>query len=148
MVDILKQDERRSLMSRIRGKDSKPELLVRRWLHARGIRYRLHDASLPGRPDLVLRRYNAVILVHGCFWHRHPGCLLAYEPKTNVSFWTEKFRRNIERDSRVCRELQEAGWRILVIWECGLRERKALAGRLDAVLEWLYSGTAYKEIGR
>jgi DNA mismatch endonuclease, patch repair protein len=105
-------------MSGIRGKDTSPELKVRRYLHAAGFRFRLHARELPGRPDLVLPRYRAVIQVHGCFWHQHPGCELAVMPTTRPEFWRQKLDGNRERDVRNKKKLEEMGWRVFEVWEC------------------------------
>ncbi|MFC3550728.1 very short patch repair endonuclease [Lysobacter cavernae] len=120
MVDILTPEQRSAQMSRIRGSDTKLELLVRRALHARGFRYRLGGAGLPGRPDLVLPRYRMVVFVHGCFWHGH-ACPLFRLPKTRPEFWRDKIESNQSRDERVLAQLAEMGWRACVIWECSLR---------------------------
>lgn len=112
--------QRRLNMSRIRGRDTKPEMLIRRGLHARGLRYRLHDRSLPGRPDLVFSRYRTAVFIHGCFWHAH-GCTLSKLPATRQIFWQEKLTANAERDRRAIETLQALGWRVLVVWECALR---------------------------
>ncbi len=111
------------MMSGIRGSNTSPELAVRKHLHAAGFRYRLHVPSLPGRPDIVLPRLKSVVLVHGCFWHRHEQCKYAYIPKSNVSFWAKKFEANVKRDKLVRNQLKKAGWRIHVIWECEVHER-------------------------
>lgn len=105
-------------MSRIRGKHTVPELLVRKALFAAGFRYRLHPRSLPGRPDIALPAVRAVVLVHGCFWHRHQGCRFAYTPKTSVRFWLEKFASNVRRDKLVKAALRKDGWRVFTVWEC------------------------------
>jgi DNA mismatch endonuclease (patch repair protein) len=118
MPDIVPPHKRSEMMSGIRGRDTKPELEVRRYLHALGLRYRLHVADLPGRPDIVFPRHGAVVFVHGCFWHRHPGCRFAYQPKSNEEFWTSKFAKNIERDKRDALALTAMGWRVFVAWEC------------------------------
>lgn len=133
-------DERSRLMSRIRGKDTRPELLIRKGLFARGFRYRLHQRGLPGKPDLVLRRYGAVIFVHGCFWHGH-DCHLFRIPKTNTEFWTNKIKSNCERDQENRRKLLSAGWRVLEIWECALRGKQQmdLDGVIDIAAGWLKS---------
>jgi DNA mismatch endonuclease (patch repair protein) len=107
------------MMSGIRGKNTKPELIVRRFLHSAGLRFRLH-AKLPGKPDLVLPKYRTVVFVHGCFWHRHEGCRYATMPTSNPVFWQEKFTSNVRRDAMVRRQLEELGWRVLVIWACQL----------------------------
>lgn len=108
------------MMSGIRGKDTKPELVIRRGLHALGFRYRLHDRQLPGRPDLVLPRWRAVIQIHGCFWHGH-DCPLFRWPQTRQEFWRAKIGRNVERDREVNEALDRAGWRVLTVWECALK---------------------------
>ncbi|USE81520.1 DNA mismatch endonuclease Vsr [Cupriavidus gilardii] len=119
-------------MSGIRGKNTRPEIRLRKFLHKAGFRYRLHDRSLPGSPDVVLPRYRTVILVHGCFWHRHRNCRLATTPGTNVEFWQRKFSSNVERDSLAVQKLLDGGWRVIVVWECGLKS--AAAGQS---LDWL-----------
>jgi len=137
MADFLSPVERSQRMTRIRSKDTVPEITLRRALHSRGFRYRLNDKQLPGKPDLVLAKYRAVIFVHGCFWHRHGGCKVATTPKSNTSFWTEKFDRNVARDTRVTDQLISKGWRVLVAWECELdssRKAEVTADRLAAEL--------------
>lgn len=120
--DPLTPDQRRFNMSRIRGADTAPELMVRRGLHALGLRFRLHDRKLPGTPDLVFASARAVILVHGCFWHGH-DCVLGVRPRTNAAFWDTKVNRNQQRDQAVNEALIAAGWRVATIWECALRGR-------------------------
>jgi DNA mismatch endonuclease (patch repair protein) len=120
MTDVLTPEQRRLNMSRIRGRDTKPEMLVRRGLHARGLRYRLQDRKLPGRPDLVFPKYRVVILVHGCFWHGH-HCPLFRLPATRPEFWAAKISSNRRRDERSHEGLRALGWRILTIWECSLK---------------------------
>ena len=130
MTDRISEARRSWNMSRIRGKDTKPEIAVRSMLHKLGYRFRLHRNDLPGQPDIVLPSRKTVILVHGCYWHRHPGCKYAYSPKSRVDFWEKKFADNITRDRRNMVELQSIGWRVLVIWECELREPDELKNRL------------------
>lgn len=120
MVDILTPAQRRLNMSRIRGRDTNPELLLRKGLHKRGLRYRLHVRTLPGRPDIVLPRFCAVIQVHGCFWHGH-DCPMFKTPATRTEFWMKKINGNRVRDRKAFRELQQDGWRIATVWECSLR---------------------------
>ncbi|MCQ4348920.1 DNA mismatch endonuclease Vsr [Pseudomonas stutzeri] len=120
MTDFLSPAERSDRMSRIRGKDTKPEIALRKALHGLGLRYRLHGAGLPGKPDLVFPRYRTVVFVHGCFWHRHSGCNIATTPKSNTQFWLEKFEKNVERDARVITQLQMMGWKVITVWECEL----------------------------
>ena len=121
-MDTLTPEQRSATMSRIRSKDTKPEMVVRRHLHALGFRYRLHVSKLPGRPDIVLPKWRTVIFVNGCFWHRHEGCKIATMPKSNVEFWTAKFQRNVERDTKGQAALKAAGWKVIVIWECELKK--------------------------
>lgn len=120
MVDSLTPAQRSARMARIRGKDTAPEVTLRRGLHKLGFRYRLHNQLLPGRPDIVLPFYKTVVLVHGCFWHRHQGCKVANTPKSNVEFWQAKFTRNVERDLATSQRLMELGWQVIVVWECEL----------------------------
>lgn len=120
MADILTPSERSERMSRIRGKDSQPELALRRVLHRLGLRYRLHDSRLPGKPDLVFPRHKTVVFVHGCFWHRHQGCKIATTPKSNTGFWQEKFMKNTARDMRNIAALEDLGWKVYIAWECEL----------------------------
>ncbi|MAO93618.1 MAG: very short patch repair endonuclease [Rhodospirillaceae bacterium] len=120
MTDRISKEHRSWNMSRIRGKDTKLEVLLRSLLHRRGFRFRLHAPGLPGKPDIVLPKYRTVIFVHGCFWHRHEGCSNATMPKTRTEFWTEKFHRTVERDARKKTELEALGWQILTVWECEL----------------------------
>lgn len=127
MVDRLTPDQRRLNMSRVRAKDTRPEMIVRRLLHSLGFRFRLHCRDLPGRPDIVLPRYRAAIFVHGCFWHGH-DCSLFRMPATRTEFWAAKIAVNRRRDGDAVSGLRDAGWRSLLIWECALRGR----GRLPA----------------
>ena len=117
-------------MSRIRSRDTRPELCVRSLLHGLGYRFRVHRKDLPGNPDIVLPRHKLIIFVHGCFWHRHKGCRFAYTPKSRVEFWERKLGGNVERDIRVRKELRTLGWRVAVVWECELRNRAKLEARL------------------
>lgn len=139
MTDIVDKSERSRMMRNIRHKDTKPELIVRRYLHRVGFRYRLHDRKLPGKPDIVLSRYRAVVLVHGCYWHRHKGCKFAYNPKSRAEFWTTKFARNVERDAEIKQLLADQGWRVMTIWECALRDNKIRDTGLEAVADWIRS---------
>ena len=136
MVDTLTKSQRSHRMSRIRGRDTKPEMVVRRMAHALGYRFRLHRRDLPGRPDLVFPRLKAVIFVHGCFWHRHPDpkCRLARMPKSKISFWRNKLEGNRQRDLRKQQELANQGWRVLILWECELKDKVAIAHKLRLFL--------------
>lgn len=127
--DIMSRERRSALMGRIRGRDTGPEMTVRRLLHAMGYRFRLHVRDLPGKPDIVFRGRRVALFVHGCFWHRH-DCGLAYVPKTRAEFWQRKFDGNVARDRRTKRELEVAGWRVVTVWECQLDDLAFLAGRL------------------
>lgn len=123
MADIVDRETRSRLMAGIKGSNTKPELTVRRFLHSRGFRYRL-DSKLPGRPDIVLPKHGVAVFVHGCFWHRHPGCKFAYVPKSNLPFWMEKFDANVARDKRAARTLRRLGWRVMTIWACSLDSKR------------------------
>ena len=120
MADTLTPAQRSERMSRIRSRDTKPEITLRAELHRLGFRFRVNRTSLPGKPDIVLARYRAVIFVHGCFWHRHHGCKVATTPKSNTDFWKEKFSRNVARDEKVRKQLLGLGWRVITAWECEL----------------------------
>ena len=122
MTDKISKAHRSWNMSRIRGKDTTPEILLRKLLHRAGYRFRLHSPNLPGKPDIVLKKYKTVIFVHGCFWHRHEDCPGATLPKTRTGFWLDKFRGTVERDRRKQKELEEAGWRVVTVWECQLNK--------------------------
>jgi DNA mismatch endonuclease (patch repair protein) len=117
-------------MAAIRGKDTAPELAIRRILHAMGMRFRLHRKDLPGSPDIVLPRHRTVVFVHGCFWHRHEGCRYITTPKTRQEFWLAKFESNVFRDRRNQAKLEQLGWHVLVVWECELRKPEALRRRI------------------
>ena len=123
MSDVLTKEQRHFNMSHIRGKDTRPEEIVRKYLFSKGYRYRKNDSRYPGKPDLVLPKYHTVIFVHGCFWHRHPGCRYATTPSTNREFWQRKFDRNTARDRDVQNQLKADGWNVIVVWECELPER-------------------------
>jgi DNA mismatch endonuclease (patch repair protein) len=134
-MDRLDPQARSRLMSKVRGKNTKPELAVRTYLHAMGLRFRLHDATLPGRPDLILKSRRAVVFVHGCFWHGHVGCRKARVPKTRAEFWKSKMDTNAARDRRSIRKLRSMGWRVFVVWQCEISER-----RLDRLYRRIVAG--------
>lgn len=134
MPDVLTPKQRKYCMSRIRGTNTRPELLVRRLVHALGYRYRLHVRTLPGCPDLVLPRHKKVIFVHGCFWHRHRCKYGRPQPQTNAAFWERKLLGNVQRDKRNLLALRRAGWRILTIWECQTRNSQQILDRLTKFL--------------
>ena len=137
MADIVDPQTRSRMMSGIRGKDTKPEMVVRRLLHGMGCRYRLHAKDLPGKPDIVFRRLRLAIFVHGCFWHRHPDpeCKLAPMPKSRVEFWTEKLEGNRARDEANVTSLEAMGWKVLVLWQCQLKDREWLANALRVAVD-------------
>jgi DNA mismatch endonuclease, patch repair protein len=130
VTDRISKEKRSWNMSRIRAVNTKPELVVRSLLHRNGFRYRLHVRALPGCPDIVLPRWKTAVLVHGCFWHRHQGCHLAYTPKSRKAFWTKKFEGNVNRDKKASTMLRRLGWRVFVVWECELQNHDRLARRL------------------
>jgi len=133
-MDTVSRQKRSEIMGRVKSKDTRPEMTVRRITHRMGYRYRLHRKKLPGKPDLVFPGRKKVIFVHGCFWHRHPGCPNTRTPKSDVDRWETKFRQNQERDQRVYSELQAQGWDVLVIWECQTKDESLLAELVDRFL--------------
>ncbi|HEY2961664.1 MAG TPA: very short patch repair endonuclease [Pyrinomonadaceae bacterium] len=147
MADVVDSETRSRMMAGIRGKDTQPELLIRRALHRRGFRYRLHVASLPGKPDLVFPRQHAVIQVNGCFWHCHE-CHLFKWPSSRVQFWRTKIMRNREKDAEASAALVRAGWRVLTVWECAFkgRTRRKEDDVITDVATWLVSGRGNKTL--
>lgn len=143
MADKLNTQQRHHCMSRIRGKDTKPELLVRKGLHARGFRFRLQDRNLPGRPDIVLPKYGVAIMVNGCFWHGHGGCRYAIKPKSNIEFWETKIARNKHRDEVTAAHLEALGWTVIVVWECELRGKAE--ARIQTLAEEIRSAGELKK---
>ncbi len=135
MVDTVDVETRSRIMGRVRGKGTAPEMMVRRFVFSLGYRYRLHDARLPGKPDLVFAGRKKIIFVHGCFWHRHEGCALARIPKSKTQFWLQKLTANKERDIRNLTALRELGWCVLVVWECELSDDQALRQRITKFLD-------------
>ena len=132
-LDTLIKEKRSWNMSKIRSKNTKPEITVRSKLHKAGYRFRLHVKGLPGKPDIVLPKYNTIIFINGCFWHRHKGCKYAYKPKTRVDFWNEKLNRNIKRQGEVLKELRDLEWKVLVIWECEVGNEKLIRDRFKLI---------------
>lgn len=124
MADVVDRATRSRMMSGIRARDTKPEVIVRKYLHAHGFRYRIAPRNLPGKPDIVLPKYRTVVFVHGCFWHRHRNCKFATIPASNAAFWQSKFDANIARDHRVVAQLRRWGWRVFVVWSCAITESK------------------------
>jgi DNA mismatch endonuclease, patch repair protein len=145
MADVVPKEVRSRMMAGIRGKDTKPELAVRRALTAAGVRYRLHRRELPGVPDLVMAGRRAVIFVHGCFWHRHEGCRHAKLPTSNAEFWEAKLERNVERDRKAVANLLAAGWRVLTVWECATR-RGADFDLQRLLVSWLEGSERSSEV--
>lgn len=138
MVDVVDPATRSRMMSGIRGKNTKPEILVRKFLHARGLRFRLHVKDLPGKPDLVFPKHRTVVFVHGCFWHHHAGCKYATTPSNRADFWKNKLSENVVRDQYQVAALNGLGWRVLVVWECELRD---IAKRLESLYSEIIKDT-------
>ena len=131
MADVHNKATRSYNMSGIKSKDTRPEMLVRKFLHANGYRYKLHDKKLPGKPDIVLPKYSTVIFVHGCFWHGHANCKYFVVPKTNTQWWTDKINRNKANDEKAVKALKKSGWKVIVVWECKLKPIKIKATLLS-----------------
>lgn len=144
-MDTVDTATRSKMMSAIRGKDTGPEMLVRRFLHGQGYRYRIHRKDLPGKPDIVIPRLKVCIFVHGCFWHRHPGCPFATTPKTRPEFWNEKFQKNVARDLANIDALEAADWSVLIVWECQLKKDPETLNRMEQEIRLLSSGKASRE---
>lgn len=133
-MDVFDKAKRSWIMSHVKGKDTRPEVIVRSIVHRLGFRFRKGNTKLPGNPDIVLPRHRKVIFVHGCFWHGHPGCKRAQRPTSNVAFWRTKLDRNIERDNRNIRQLKKEGWKVLVIWQCRMKDQERLVSRIARFL--------------
>ncbi len=138
MIDVVDKKTRSRMMSGIKGKNTRPELIIRKALFKKGFRYKLHDKKLPGKPDLVFQKYHSVIFIHGCFWHGH-NCHLFKWPSTRPNFWRKKIFRNKEIDKRNCKQLKKEGWYILTIWECAIKgkKKKPLKNIIDSVIRWI-----------
>lgn len=149
-MDVLTPEQRHKNMSAIHGKDTKPEVWLRKKLFEQGYRYRKNVKNIPGHPDIWLAKYNTVIFIHGCFWHRHKDCKFASMPKSRTEFWIDKFNRNIERDNEVREELQAAGIKTLVVWECTIKrmmkDEKELLSVVGQIKEFLETGKGYIEM--
>ena len=133
-MDIISPERRSANMRRIRSRDTKPEMIVRRLIHGMGFRFRLHVAALPGKPDIVLPRLKRIVEVRGCFWHQHPGCIDSHVPKTRIKYWVPKLENNQRRDKENKNKLRLLGWRTIVVWECEVRDTKKLSRRLALFL--------------
>ena len=140
MVDIVSPEKRSQMMSGIRSKNTRPELIIRKHLHKKGFRYRLHVKNMIGKPDMVFPRYHAVIFIHGCFWHGHPDCHLFKLPKTRTEFWNDKINRNRKNDNNSICSLLNSGWRVAIVWECSIRGKNAnIHDVIEKIVEWLHS---------
>lgn len=145
-MDTIGKAERSRVMSRIRGRNTGPEMAVRRALFDAGLRYRLHRRDLPGSPDIVMAGRRIAIFVHGCFWHRHRGCSYATQPKTNAAFWKSKLRRNQERDQSAVKQLRDNGWRVLTVWECSIKRRVSEETLQERLVDWVNGGLCVGDI--
>jgi len=145
-MDKLTKEKRSWNMSRVKSKNTKPEVLIRSYLHKMGYRFRLHAKQLPGSPDIVLPKYRAVIFIHGCFWHGHDGCKGGEIPKTRPLFWKEKIHENISRDEAAYDQLNLIGWRIAIIWECALKNKGVTNDTVYNICKWLRSGSNNLEL--
>jgi DNA mismatch endonuclease (patch repair protein) len=132
-MDKFSKEKRSDIMSHVRGKDTRPEEIVRKYLFSKGFRYRKNDKRYPGTPDIVLPKYKTIIFVNGCFWHQHPGCKAAHLPVSNHEYWKDKLQKNVERDRCVTKQLAEMGWTVIVVWECELSTKEKRKNRLEAL---------------
>lgn len=147
MADVVTPAVRSRMMSGIKGKNSKPEILIRKMLFGAGYRFRLHSRDLPGTPDIVLPGRKIAIFVHGCFWHAHKGCKYFKIPATRPDFWIAKLQSNVDRDNRAVERLRAMGWRVLCIWECATRDPEMATSLLERMISWIDSGIGIEEIG-
>jgi DNA mismatch endonuclease (patch repair protein) len=147
MIDIVDQSTRSRMMAAIGGRNTRPEIVLRRALHSLGFRFRLHSKQVFGRPDIILAKHNAAIFVHGCFWHRHEGCRYKTTPASRREFWAAKFEANVARDSVVRATLLEHGWRVAIVWECALRRPDQILDASQRLSSWLLSRENEIEIG-
>ena len=137
MPDIYDKKRRSEIMAQIAGKDTKPEKLIRSYLHSQGFRFRINNPNLPGKPDIVLKKYNAVIFIHGCFWHNHKGCKKSKLPETRKQFWRNKIGNTVKRDKRNISELKKIGWRIAIVWECAIKNKEDLPSSYTKLKFWI-----------
>lgn len=124
MTDTVSKSRRSEIMRNVKGKHTKPEIIVRKYLHSNGFRFRIHDKKLPGNPDVKLTKYKTIIFVNGCFWHGHENCRIYVMPKSNADFWSEKIKRNMDRDQIIINNLKKLGWNVIIVWECALKVKK------------------------
>ena len=136
-MDKISREARSEVMRKVKNKNTRPELMIRRLLHGRGLRFRLHRSDLPGKPDIVFPKHNKILLVHGCFWHRHEQCKRATTPTDNADYWRLKFERNVARDREVIAALSQLGWSVRVVWECEIKDRQTVDGLIDEIVDWL-----------
>lgn len=142
-MDIVSKEQRHYIMSRIRGKNTSLETIVRKYLFSRGLRYRLHDKKLPGNPDIIFKKYRTVIFINGCFWHQHFNCKYAHIPKTNREYWVKKLANNIKRDEENLKKYKEIGWNVIVVWECELKPSYRQTTLQRIYYEIIYSASPY-----
>lgn len=135
MADVFTKNKRSQIMARVRSKDTSPELIVRSTLHRLGYRFSLFSQKLPGKPDIVLSRFHKLIFVHGCFWHQHKGCKASERPSSNSAYWNTKLDRNVLRDKKNVASLKKSGWDVLIIWECQIRRKLSLLGRIEKFMK-------------
>ncbi|MBA7532094.1 hypothetical protein ES705_24320 [subsurface metagenome] len=147
MADIFTKRKRSQIMATVKNRNTKPEIQVRKALFSRGFRYRINDKRLPGSPDIVLPKYHTAIFVHGCYWHGHTNCKKAIKPSTNKNFWNAKIEKNRLRDQKAQQELSQMGWKVIVIWECELRNKESLELSLNKLINELKQPFAFKHIG-
>jgi len=136
-MDKISREARSEVMRRVKNKNTRPELLIRHLLHRRGFRFRLHRPDLPGRPDIVFPKHKKILLIHGCFWHRHEKCKRSTTPADNADYWRVKFERNVARDLEIIAALTDLGWHVRVVWECDIKDRKKIDGLIDELTAWL-----------
>jgi DNA mismatch endonuclease (patch repair protein) len=146
MSDTVSTEKRSAMMSNIRAKDTKPELTIRKALFASGFRFRLHNRKLPGSPDIVLAKHRVAIFVHGCFWHHHRNCKLSKIPATRVDFWSKKLTSNASRDILVTDQLLALGWRVLIVWECYIREHRNTTALQHHLTEWIHGNVPFGQL--
>ena len=140
MTDFMTPKQRSQAMSRVKGKNTKPEKLIRSHLHSLGFRFRVNNPNLPGKPDIVLTKHNAIIFVHGCFWHHHKGCKKSNFPQTRTEFWKNKIAETVKRDRKIIFDLTKQGWRIAIVWECGTQKNDYLDNVIRKLSKWLIEG--------